>query len=251
MFPVVGGACSYACAFCGAYRLQTDPTQSISFQRDGKFEWVTLSANASGYWYADGDNITVSINWGTFTGRMEGGKFIDSGGSVWVQTVEYRPPLLSINLPRPVVTPPPATTPMPAAMLTPIDYFKLGDWATASPWLMIVSSAEKTTQYYPFALLNAPPHTVLILVNVTVTNVGNSTQAIDANLFKIMDRSGNSYPPLQFTTVVSNQFPWRTKASAPGETASGNILYVVPNIASELSIVTLVNGKFLAWVLPW
>jgi hypothetical protein len=212
---------------------------------------MTLSANASGYWYADGDNITVSINWGTFTGRIEGEKFIDSGGSVWVQTVGYRPHILSINLPRPVVTPAPATTPTPAAMLTPMDYFKLGDWATASPWLMIVSSAEKTTQYYPFALLNAPPNTVLILVNVTVTNAGSSTLATAADLFKLIDRSGTGYPPLQFTTVVPNQFPWHTQSLAPGETASGNILYVVPNIASELSIVTLVNGKYLAWVLPW
>jgi hypothetical protein len=136
-------------------------------------------------------------------------------------------------------------------MLTPMDYFKLGDWATASPWLMIISSAEKMTQYYAFALLNAPPNTDLILVNVTVINAGSSTLGTAADLFKLIDRAGTSYSPLQFTTVVPNQFPWYTESLAPGETVSGNILYVVPNIASELSIVTFVNGKYLAWVLPW
>jgi len=251
-FSVAGVACSITCGFCGAYQLETDPSQSILFERDGRFWWLTLSASASGDWHADGDEVTVSTNWGTFTGKIEGRKFVDSRGGIWVPTVGYRPPLLSINLPPPVVTPTPATTPTLAPVQTPRDYFNLGDWATAAPWLIIVSSAELTTQYH-FAStpLNAPPDTLLVVVNATVTNVGSSTLTTDANLFKIMDSSGMSYPPLQFTTTVANQFPWHPQTLAPGEIANGIILYIVPDTASELDIVTLVNGKYLTWFLPW
>ena len=252
-FSVAGVACSTTCGFCGAYQLETDPSQIILFERDGRFWWLTLSAVASGDWHVDGDEVTVSTNWGTFAGKKEGREFVDSRGGMWVPTVGgNRPPLLSINLPQPVVTPAPATTPTPAPVQTPIDYFNLGDWATAAPWLMIVSSAERTTQYYFSSTpLNAPPNTLLVVVNATVTNIGSSTLITDANLFKIMDSSGMSYRPLQFTTTVANQFPWHAQALAPGETASGMILYIVPDMASELDIVTFVNGKYLAWVLSW
>lgn len=88
---VVGLACSKQCPFCGAYQLQTDPNQSIAFTRDGTFYWVTLSARSSGHWYADGNRITVTAAWGTFRGTIEGDKFIDSQGSIWVKAVSYRP----------------------------------------------------------------------------------------------------------------------------------------------------------------
>ncbi len=128
----------------------------------------------------------------------------------------------------------------------------LGDWATEAPWLMIISSAQLTTQYYFSSTpLNAPPNASLVVVNATVTNIGSLTLTTGANLFKIMDSSGMSYPPLQFTTTVANQFPWHPQTLAPGETASGMILYIVPDTASELDVVTFVNGKYLAWVLSW
>jgi hypothetical protein len=249
LLAVVGVACSYTCDFCGAYRLQTDPIQSVLFERDGRFEWVTSLAQASGSWHADGDKIAVTTNWGEFTGRIEGERFIDSGGSIWVQTTEDRSCILCCNIPRPAAKLTP--TPTPIQMPIPIDYFNLGDSATSSPWLMVVSSAEKTAQYYANGPIEAPPNTVLIVVNVVVTNLGNSTLVTGANLFKLSDGFGSSYPPLQCTVLFPNQYPWYAQALAPGETASGRILYVVPNTESELSVVTSVNGTCLAWVLPW
>ena len=249
LVAVVGVACQYTCDFCGSYQLETDHSQLISFQRDGGFQWMTELAKASGNWYADGDKITVTINWGTFTGRIEGRKFIDSGGIVWVQTARYRSCILCCNVPRPVVkltaTPTPSQTPIP------INYFNLGDVATSSSLRIAVTSAEKMTQYHLEATMNAPPNTVLIVVNVEVLNLGSSTIATHANLFNLSDRSGSIYQPVRLSVLASNQFPWYAQALAPGETASGKILYVVPNTESELSITTFVNGSCLAWVLPW
>jgi len=249
LLAVVGVACSYTCDFCGAYRLQTDSIQSILFERDGGFRWVTSLGEASGYWYGDDDKITVTTNWGEFTGRIEGKKFIDSEESIWVQTTEDRSCILCCNIPRPAFN----LTPTPTATQTPIsvNYFNLGESATSSRWLMVVSSAEKTTQYYANGPIEAPPNTVLIVVNVVVTNLGNSTLVTGANLFKLSDRLCFSYPPLQCTVLFLNQFPWYAQALAPGQTVSGRILYVVPNTESELSITTSVNGTHLAWVLPW
>lgn len=249
LVAVVGAACQYDCDCCGSYQLETDPSQWISFQRDGGFLWTTLLAHASGNWYADGDKITVTINWGTFTGRIEGRKFIDSGGSVWVQTTEDRSCILCCNVPRPVVkltaTPTPTQTPIA------INYFNLGDVATSSLLRIAVTSAEKMAQYHLEATMNAPPNTFLIIVNVEVLNLGSSTIATHANLFNLSDKSGYIYQPVIPSILASNQFPWYAQALAPGEAVSGRILYVVSNLSSELSIVTFVNGQYLAWVLPW
>jgi hypothetical protein len=246
---VVGVACQYNCDFCGSYQLETDPSQWIAFQRDGRFQWVTTLAQASGNWYADGGKITVPINWGTFTGRIEGRKFIDSGGIVWVRTTEYRSCTLCCNVPRPVVnlteTPTPTQTPIS------INYFNLGDVATSSSLRIAVISAEKMTQYHLEATMNAPSNTFFIIVNVEVLNLGSSTIATDASLFNLRDKSGSIYQPVRLSVLASNQFPWYAQALAPGQPVSGRILYIVSNQSSDLSVVTFVNGQYLAWVLPW
>ena len=249
LVAVVGVACQYNCDFCGSYRLETDHSQSISFQRDGGFHWMTELALASGNWYADGDKITVTINWGTFTGRIEGRKFIDSGGILWVQTIEDRSCILCCNVPRPVVKL--ISTPTSTQTLIPFNYFNLGDVATSSSLRIAVTSVEKMTQYHLEATMNAPPNTIFIIVNVEVLNLGSSTIATHANLFNLSDKSGSIYQPVRFSLLASNQFPWHAQGLAQGEWASGKILYVVPNTASELSVVTFVNGTYLAWVLPW
>ena len=246
---IVGMSCQYTCDFCGSYRLETNPSQWIAFQRDGGFQWVTALAQASGNWYADGDKITVTINWGTFTGRIDGRRFIDSGGSIWTKTTEDSSCILCCNIPRPVVkltaTPTPTQTPIP------LNYFNLGDVATSSSLRIAVISAEKMTQYHLEATMNAPYNTFFIIVNVEVLNLGSSTIATQANLFNLRDKSGSICQPVSLSVLASNPFPWYAQGLAPGETAKGKILYVVPNTASELSVVTFVNGTYLAWVLPW
>ena len=249
LVAVVGVACQYNCDFCGSYQLETDSSQWISFQRDGGFQWMTELAQASGNWYADGDKITVTINWGTFTGRIEGRKFIDSEGIVWVQTTEYRSCILCCDVPRPVVKL--TATPTPTQTSIPVNYFNLGDVATSSSLRIAVISAEKMTQYHLEATMNAPYDTFFIIVNVEVLNLGSSTIATQANLFNLRDKSGSIYQPVSLSVLALNQFPWHAQGLAPGETAKGKILYVVPNTASELSVVTFVNGTYLAWVLPW
>jgi hypothetical protein len=249
LVTVVGVACQYTCDFCGSYGLETDPTQWIAFQRDGGFQWVTALAQASGNWHADGDKITVTINWGTFTGRMEGRRFIDSRGVVWVQTMEDRSCILCCNIPRPVVKL--TATPTPTQTLISINYFNLGDVATSSSLRIAVISAEKTTQYHLEAAMNAPHDTFFIVVNVEVLNLGSSTIVTHASRFNLSDKSGSIYQPVRFSVLASNPFPWYAQALAPGQTVSGRILYVVSNQLSELSVVTFVNGQYLAWVLPW
>jgi hypothetical protein len=106
-------------------------------------------------------------------------------------------------------------------------------------------------QYRENATVEAPPDTFFIIVNVTVFNMGNSTISAQANLFNLIDKSSSIYRPVQLSVLVPNQFPWYGQALAPGNTVSGRILYVVSNQSSEMSVVTFVNGQYLAWVLPW
>ena len=249
LVAVVSAACQYTCDFCGSYLLDNNPSQWIVFQRDGKFQWVNALAQASGNWYADGGKITATINWGTFTGRIEGRRFTDSGGSIWTKTTEANSCILCCNVPRPGVNI--TSTPAPTQTLTPITYFNLGDWATPSPSWIVVSTAERMVQYRENATVEAPPDTFFIIVNVTVFNMGNSTISAQANLFNLSDKSSSIYGPVQLSVLVPNQFPWYGQALAPGNTMSGRILFVVSNQSSEMSVVTFVNGQYLAWVLPW
>jgi len=249
LVAVVGAACQYSCDFCGSYWQETDHSQLIFFQREGGFEWITELAQASGNWYSDGDKITVAINWGTFTGRIEGRKFIDSAGSVWVQTTEDRSCLLCCNVPRPVVKL--TSTPTPTQTPIPINYFNLGDVATSSSLRIAVTGADKMTQYRLEAPMNAPQNTFFIIVNVEVLNLGSSSITTYANQFNLADKSGSIYHPVKLTVLASNPFPWYAQALAPGHAVSGRILYIVSNLSSELSTVTFVNGQYLAWALPW
>ncbi len=52
--------------------------------------------------------ITGISTWGNFSGKIEGQKFMDSGGNTWVQTAEERSCILCCNVSRPVMksTPP-------------------------------------------------------------------------------------------------------------------------------------------------
>jgi hypothetical protein len=247
LVAVTGTACQYTCDFCGSYKLETDPNQSIAFQRDGGFQWLTLLAQASGNWYGDANKITVISSWGNFSGTIEGKKFIDSGGNTWVQSTEDRSCLLCCNVPRPVVK----LTPTPTQEPVSIEYFNLGNWTTSVPLRLSIISAEKMAQYREEATINPPPNTFFVIVSVVEFNLGSSTVATEANLFNIRDKSGNIYQPVKLSVLASNQFPWSSRALAPGEVVSGRILYIVPNQSSELSVVTMVNGQYSAWVLPW
>jgi hypothetical protein len=247
LVAVTGTACQYTCDFCGSYKLDTDPNQSILFQRDGGFQWLTLLAQASGNWYDDGDNITVISSWGNFSGKIEEQKFIDSGGSTWLQTAEDRSCILCCNVPRSIVKP----TPTPTQKTISIDYFDLGNWTTSLPLRLAVASAEKMTQYREEGTINPPSDTFFVIVNVVEFNLGSSTVVTEANLFNLRDGSGHIYRPVKLSVLVSNQFPWDARTLARGEVVSGRILYIVPNQSSELSVVTIVNGQYFAWVLPW
>jgi hypothetical protein len=136
-------------------------------------------------------------------------------------------------------------------IVPPVNYFNLGDWANSPPYLIVASSAERTTQYYAPGPIIAPPGTVFIIISVTVANAGSCSFQIAATDFRLVDDFGFGYPPQQPPLLFPNQFPYYPQILAGGHSVSGRILYTVPDISSGLDIRMLVNDQYLAWVLPW
>lgn len=72
------------CTICGVYVLKEEPNGYLEFRSDGTFNGPF--GMFTGHWYADGDKITVTTQWGSGTGRIEGNRFIDSDGRIWVKS---------------------------------------------------------------------------------------------------------------------------------------------------------------------
>jgi hypothetical protein len=144
---------------------------------------------------------------------------------------------------RPTPTPPP--TPIP------VNYYSLGTYAKSPPYLIIASDAQEATTIPVPGPYTAPPNTIWVLVTVTVTNGGSSPVSMGATYFSIVDSMGFTYGAHQPPDFMPNHFGWSPGTLGPGETVSGRILFQVPVISSGMDIQILINGQYLAWMLPW
>ena len=171
------------------------------------------------------------------------------------------------DTPEPTPTPPPTTTPIPTQTQppptsirptptpvptpVPVMYLQLGEYAVAQPWLMTVISVERTKLYYAPAPINAPVSTSFYIVTVAMTYGGFSNLQASAGMWRITDKFGLAYPPTQPQSLFYNPFPWAAQLVAPGAIASGRIIFVVPDVSTELNAFITVGGQPLAWVLPY
>lgn len=74
-------------AQCGVYLLQGNPNAYLEFLSDGTFNAAGFwGSNVRGYWYADGDKITVTSQWGSGAGTMNENNFIDNDGRIWIKS---------------------------------------------------------------------------------------------------------------------------------------------------------------------
>jgi hypothetical protein len=158
--------------------------------------------------------------------------------------------------PTPTVAPTPAPTPVvvtptPGPTPLPIFQYNLGDWVTAAPWLMLVSNAEKATTLYFPGPVNAPAGTSFVIVTLTATNGSSGSVGAAATNFQIVSESGFSFPPMQTPLLFPNAYPYLQINLAPGQIASGRLVYTVPNAVSQLRLQVSTTSGIVQWILPW
>lgn len=158
-----------------------------------------------------------------------------------------------------VLTPAPAAgptpTPTPAVAGTPVpttsEYYEVAQWAEGSEQMVTVVSAERTDYYYPgWAPPAAPAETVYVIIDAVVTNVGNTALYISPEHFILRDSEGRWYTSGYY--AGPGEFP--DTNLAPGKTASGEVLFVVPEIASGLEVTFILDGAepvLAVWQLEW
>jgi hypothetical protein len=127
----------------------------------------------------------------------------------------------------------------------------LGKWVTAPPLLLAATSAEKTKKYSAPGPVLAPAGTSFIMVTVTLTNAGSKPIFTSAGDFKIVSKSGLTFPPIQVSFMFYNAYIWEPSVLKPGEITSGIIIYVVPDAVSQLRIQTSTASGIVQWILPW
>lgn len=152
----------------------------------------------------------------------------------------------------PTAGPTPALiTPSPAPTPPPIFQYNLGSWVTAPPVLMLASSAEKVKQYSAPGPHDAPIGTSFIFVTVTVHNAGSGPIVSGATAFKIVSQSGLSFPPTELPFLIYNAYPYTPGTLAPGQIADGRIMFVVPDVVTELRLQVSTPNAIVQWILPW
>lgn len=132
----------------------------------------------------------------------------------------------------------------PAASPTPIasEYYQVGEWAVTSELMVSVDSAQRIYTYgqYSWARHTAPAGTVYIRIVATVTNIGDTPLYTSSADFTIRDSKGRRYTSIAKPPHIYNPFPASTIPA--GHTASGVVLFVVPEIASGLEVTYLMDG---------
>jgi len=126
------------------------------------------------------------------------------------------------------------------------EYYKIGQYAQTSKQMLNITSADRTTSYIRAGLkglmvpeVYALPGTVFIIINATVFNSGNASVHISPSYFAARDSEGRDYVPSS-NYLGYNQYP--NKNLAPGQTATGIILFLVPDIATGLEVSCVVDG---------
>lgn len=152
---------------------------------------------------------------------------------------------LDPRIPEPLVMPTPEPIPAPGAL-----YLNLGQWAESSKEVVTVSSANRTSFYMSDVLIQAPALMVFVIVDVTVTNVGDSPLYVSPDDFELLDSWGYKY-----TQVGYKGEGWFPTDELPvTQLASGKILFVVSELSSALKVTHDLRGKLpvkAVWQLPW
>jgi hypothetical protein len=126
------------------------------------------------------------------------------------------------------------------------EYYKIGQYVQTSKQMLNVTSADRTASYNRAGLkglmvpeVYAPAGTVFIIINATVFNSGHSALHISRSYFAARDSEGRDYAP-RSDYLGYHAYP--NKNLAPGDTATGIILFQVPNIATGLEVSCVVDG---------
>jgi len=156
------------------------------------------------------------------------------------------------STPTTTVTPTATPTSPSAGTPTPPSYYGLGEWAYTSLRMATVSSATKVNSYNSFSgVITAPAGTTFVIIEVAITNIGNQRMYLPPNYFSLIDSQGRSYAPGVYDSLNALQVPGGIDS---GRTASGKILFVVPDTASGLEVSCLLEGTpsiQAKWKLPW
>jgi len=126
------------------------------------------------------------------------------------------------------------------------EYYKIGQYAQTSKQMLNVTSADRTTSYGRAGLksllvpeVDAPSGTVFIIINATVFNSGQASVHISPSYFAARDSEGRDYIP---KSDYLGYYPYPNKNLAPGQTATGIVIFLVPDIAAGLEVSCVVDG---------
>jgi len=160
------------------------------------------------------------------------------------------------STPTPTATLGPPPTMIPVTTLTPptpvsIQYVQVDQWANVANVMVSITSVEKTKFYNTPGPVAAPPGTSFIFVSVTMINASSSSISAQATNFSIVDSSGIVYTPQALANSFYGAFPFTVITVQPGNTVTGKIMYVVPDVSSGLEMRTLLDGQTLGWRLQF
>lgn len=136
-------------------------------------------------------------------------------------------------------------------------YYQIGQPAQTSKQIFTLISAQRTDSYTVagftaiiYTYEYAPPTTDFVIIEAAVTNVGDSALAISPKDFSLKDSEGREYS----TVGYKGPEPYPSKKVPPGQTASGKIAFIVPEIATGLEVSHLLEGNVPVlgvWTLPF
>jgi len=153
--------------------------------------------------------------------------------------------------PTPVPTPTNVSTPTPTPTPIPVFTYNLGQWITAPPLLILAASAEKLAQYSAPGPQIAPAGTHFIFVTVTLTDAGINTITTAATDFAIVTTSGLYFPPIKPSGFLYNTYTYTPLTIYPGQTVSGRMIFIVPDVVTSLKLRTVTPNGIVEWNLPW
>ena len=136
-------------------------------------------------------------------------------------------------------------------------YYQIKQPAETSRQIITLLSAVEGNAYTTTGLttllytyVRSPAGTVFVIIEVTVTNVGQGALGISRDDFSLKDSEGH-----QFASVgYKGANPYPNKKLASGQTASGSIAFVVPETVTNLEVSCVLQGsppQLAVWQLPF
>ena len=136
-----------------------------------------------------------------------------------------------------------------------IEYFEMGQWVETPKQMVSLISATRVPSYVYAGgyTKTAEPGTVFIIIEATVFNTGAARLAISPGDFTVRDSEGRLYSYGHYSSW-SRDRPYPSRELDPGQTASGKILFAVPEVASGLKVSSVLHGPPFVraiWELEW